>query len=394
MTNWLNKTHVGDCRDVIPRMIADGVQVQTVVTSPPYWGLRDYRVEGQIGLEPTLQEWMTTMVNVFRSVRDVLKSDGTMWLNMGDAYAGSWGAQSRKHAGKHAPNVSALSANQVKAAQIQQSRTGSLSRVPGLKAKDLIGLPWRLAFALQDDGWYLRSDIIWSKPNPMPESITDRPTKAHEYIFLLSKSRRYYYDAAAIREPVGPDTHARMRRARSAGYAPEGGGEVQLGSALGPRENQNRQGVNPKAVGRRIPVGWDTSRGDSGHRDKIGRYKNNGVGFGHGYDEQPKDRVKQNDSFSAAISGDLVDYRNKRSVWIVPTEGFSGGHFATFPQELIKPCVLAGSPAGGIVFDPFMGSGTTAQVATNLGRSFIGIELNPTYIKLHDMRRTTTGMQF
>lgn len=192
----------GDCREMLKTLPDESVHC--VVTSPPYFGLRDYGVDGQIGLEPTPDAFVAEMVAVFREVRRVLRSDGTLWLNLGDSYAGSWGAQSREHAGKHAPNVSALSANQVKAAAIRTSGTGSAARTPGLKPKDLIGIPWRVAFALQADGWWLRQDIIWSKPNPMPESVTDRCTKAHEYIFLLSKSDRYHYDQDAIRhDPTG-----------------------------------------------------------------------------------------------------------------------------------------------------------------------------------------------
>jgi len=195
----MNRCLIGDCRDSMRQMISDSVRVQMCVTSPPYWGLRNYGVQGQIGFEPTVGEYVETVVGVFRLVRELLADDGTLWLNMGDCYAGSWGAQSREHAGKHAPNVSALSANQVKAAQIRNG-AGSLSRTPGLKPKDLIGLPWRVAFALQADGWYLRQDIIWSKPNPMPESVTDRCTKSHEYVFMLSKSKHYFFYAQAIQE--------------------------------------------------------------------------------------------------------------------------------------------------------------------------------------------------
>ncbi len=202
MSGYENRCIVGDCRMVLPDLIAQGVRVQMCVTSPPYWGLRDYGVAGQIGLEPTVQEYVETIVGVFRLVRELLADDGTLWLNMGDCYAGSWGAQSREHAGKHAPNVSALSANQVKAAQLRANGRGSLNRTPGLKPKDLVMMPARVALALQADGWWLRQDIIWHKPNPMPEPVVDRCTKAHEYLFLLSKSERYYFDTAAISEPA------------------------------------------------------------------------------------------------------------------------------------------------------------------------------------------------
>ena len=202
--NWIDHSHRGDCRDLMRAMIADGVRVQTVVTSPPYWGLRSYLPEGhpdkhrEIGQEPTLREFIDTLVGVFDLARELLADDGTLWLNMGDAYAGSWGAQGRTG---QMSDRSVISAQQIAAAQHRNSGTGSRERT-GLKPKDLMGQPWRLAFALQDAGWYLRQDIIWHKPNPMPESVRDRCTKAHEYLFLLSKSERYYFDADAIEEPA------------------------------------------------------------------------------------------------------------------------------------------------------------------------------------------------
>ena len=303
---------LGDCREVLKTLPADSVQ--TVCTSPPYWGLRDYGVDGQIGLEQSLQDWVDQMVAVFREVRRVLRPDGTLWLNLGDAYAGSWGAQSREQAGKHASNVSAISANQVKAAQIRTG-TGSLSRT-GLKPKDMMGQPWRVAFALQDDGWYLRSDVIWSKPNPMPESVEDRPTKSHEYLFLLSRSERYHYDQQAIREPDGGKDHRRH--------------------VVAPIDRQ-QPGVTPH-MGLRLDAG------------------RNGKG------------------------------RNKRSVWTIPTANYGAGHFATFPPALIRPCILAGSRAGDLVLDPFNGAGTTGLVALELGRRYVGIELNPSYVAMTERR--------
>ena len=285
--DWLNKTHVGDCRDLLRKMAIDGVRVQCVVTSPPYWGLRDYGVPGQFGLERTWVRHVARMREVFRCVREVLADDGTLWMNYGDSYASSGGPGWQGKNGQRADRRFTLTRNQVAFRGYRRTARN------GLKPKDLVGMPWRVAFALQDDDWYLRSDIIWHKPNPMPESVTDRPTKAHEYLFLLAKSERYYYDAEAIAE----------------------GG-----------------------------------------------------------------------------SGRSAGKRNRRSVWTVPTQPFSGAHFATFPRTLIEPCILAGSRPGDTVLDPFMGSGTTAQVATDLGRNFIGCELNPDYVRLHDMRRTTQGM--
>ncbi len=314
MKDWLNTTHVGDCRALLKEMAADGVRAQTCITSPPYFGLRDYGVEGQIGLEPTPTEYVERLVEVFRAVRDVLADDGTLWLNLGDSYA-SGGRKTRD------PGQSKL----------HPAFTGEHNAVTrwrpddgDAKPKDLLGIPWRVALALQADGWYLRADIIWHKTNAMPESVTDRPTKAHEYLFLLAKSERYYYDIDAIREPDGGHDHP-----RNVLHAPE-----PTGGLMAPHR---------------------------GIRSLDGR---NGAG------------------------------RNKRSVWTIPTQPFSGAHFATFPRALIEPCILAGCPAGGVVLDPFMGSGTTGQVATDLGRKFIGCELNPAYIELHNMRRTTTGLPF
>lgn len=326
----VNSCYLGDVRDGLRAFAAAGIRAQTCVTSPPYWGLRDYGVPGQLGLEPTIGEYVAGMVEVFALVRDVLAEDGTLWLNLGDSYAGPWGAQSREHAGKHAPNVSALSANQVKAAGIRESGTGSLARTPGLKAKDLCGIPWRVAFALQADGWYLRSDIIWAKPNPMPESVTDRPTKSHEYLFLLAQSERYYFDAASIREDGSAESGERYAYAFGGGMAGRASRET------------SDNGLDRRTV----PIGY---------REYDGK-------------------------------------RNKRSVWTVPTSRYADAHFATFPPALIEPCILAGSRPGDIVLDPFLGSGTTAQVAQDMGRRWIGCELNPEYINLQRKRTAQTGL--
>jgi DNA modification methylase len=318
----LNQTHVGDCRELLPKMAAEGLRVQTCVTSPPYFGLRDYGHAGQIGLEQTPSAYVAELVSVFRLVRDVLADDGTLWLNLGDSYAGSWGAQGRQGKTGQMASRSVISARQIEAHPKKQSNTGSLANLEGLKAKDLMGIPWRVAFALQADGWYLRSDIIWHKPNPMPESVTDRPTKSHEYVFLLSKAERYFYDAAAIKE----------------------------------RDSGESSG--------------------NGFAGRQGTAEYHAASGGEGTDErwQPGEG------------------RNRRSVWTITTKPFSGAHFATFPRELVQPCILAGSRSGDVVLDPFMGSGTTGQVATDLGRQFIGCELNPKYVELHEMRRTTIGM--
>ena len=271
----------------------------TCVTSPPYYNLRDYGAAGQIGNEASVEEYLQSLVSVFREVRRVLRADGTLWVNMGDSYATRSGSQpptntrnSCGHTAKHTPR--------------------------GYKYKDLIGVPWQLAFALRADGWYLRQDIIWNKSNCMPESVRDRCTKSHEYIFLLSKSERYYFDAAAISEPV-TSTKGNARTFR-------GGGAY-----TGGRSHDNSAQVERESHGNR--------------ENQTGR-------------------------------------RNKRDVWTVSTNGFRGAHFAVFPEKLIEPCILAGSPLGGKVLDPFAGSGTTGVVAKRLWRDFIGCEINPDYAQM------------
>jgi len=364
--------------------LADG-SVQCCVTSPPYWGLRDYGVAGQLGLEPTPNEFVANMVRVFREVKRVLREDGTCWVNMGDSYAatgpcgGTWNGSLPE--GQNPGTASAKSA---------QKMMGS--RVPaGLKPKDLVGAPWRLAFALQSDGWYLRSDIIWAKPNPMPESVTDRPTKSHEYLFLLSKSERYFFDADAVREAHQEATFKRF-----------------------PDEN-----CTPPSASRRLGL--------------------------EGY-------PGSNQNFRAKDCVPNPMGRNIRSVWSIPTESYPGSHFATFPRKLVEPCIKAGTSEKGccpvcgspwvrevewervqtrpgvttktnghsadvfgnrdpcrhvrvarttgwrptcghdkppvpcVVLDPFAGSGTTGVVALALGRQFVGLELNPEYIELAKRR--------
>lgn len=290
----MNTCHFGDCRDSMRKLIADGVKVQTCVTSPPYFGLRDYGVDGQLGLEETPEQYIANMVEVFRLVRELLAEDGTCWINIGDSYAANRGYQ--------VPStlMNGQSTNEAQAAGGRSQKATDY----GLKPKDLIGIPWMLAFALRADGWYLRQDIIWQKPNPMPESVTDRCTKSHEYIFLLSKSPKYYFDQESIKEPLAPSSVARLSQDI----------DSQVGS------------------------------------------------------------------------------RNKRSVWEVATQPYSGAHFATFPPALIEPCILAGSRPGDIVFDPFLGSGTTAQVAQTLGRNWIGCELNKDYYPLQKVRTQQMGL--
>jgi site-specific DNA-methyltransferase (cytosine-N4-specific) len=340
MSNWIDQCHFGDCRDTMRAMIADGVKVQTIVTSPPYWGLRDYGVDGQIGHEPTLREFIDTLTGVFELCRELLADDGTAWVNMGDAYANDskWGGST---GGKH---VAALHGD---------SGIGRAKRYTGLKAKDLMGQPWRLAFALQDAGWYLRQDIVWHKPNPMPESVQDRCTKAHEYIFLLTKSSSYYCDMASIRVPASLET------------------KIQSFDTMNfkARDKYKTAGnVNP-------PKGAVAyADGDERHRTKAGLLA-----------YAQKTRADGEVDLSTA---------NRRSVWTIATEAYPGAHFATFPEALVEPCVLAGSRAGDVVFDPFFGSGTTGQVAARLGRKFIGCELNPAYEALQRDRIRERGFEF
>lgn len=317
---------IGDCRERL-RELPDA-SVNCCVTSPPYFGLRDYGVDGQMGLEASPDEFVAGMVAVFREVRRVLRDDGTLWLNIGDSYAneGKWGG----HTGdKHAK-------------ALHCSPIGRNKRHTGLKPKDLIGIPWMLAFALRADGWHLRQDIIWAKPNPMPESVKDRCTKSHEYLFLLSKSPQYFYDSEAIMEGLAAATVVRL--AQDVGG--QRGSNRVPGKTNGPMKAVARKrGIPPRHA--QYPESSDQSGLDQ-------------VGRGEG--------------------------RNKRSVWTVPTKPFSEAHFATFPPALIEPCVFAGSPAGGIVLDPFAGAGTTALVAERAGRSSILIELNPEYAAIAERR--------
>ena len=316
----MNIIEFGDCRETMRRWAAEGIKAQTCVTSPPYFGLRDYGHEGQLGLEQTPEEYIKAMVEVFRCVWDVLEDDGTLWLNLGDSYA--TGTTASRQQGTRGIGA---------ATQGEQDAVPRIGNPPGCKTKDLIGIPWLLAFALRADGWYLRQDIIWHKPNPMPESVTDRCTKAHEYIFLMSKSQKYYYDSKAIAEP-----HKDVSLQR-----------------------------------------W----GSGGEDTKNTKYNK----------EKPETSVGNLRNGSNPLREDGA---NKRSVWTVTTKPYAGAHFAVFPSDLIEPCILAGAPVGGIVLDPFMGSGTTAQVAQNLGRQYIGCELNPDYCQLQNIRTAQQSFGF
>jgi DNA modification methylase len=348
----------GDCRDVLAGMA--GSSVQCCVTSPPYFGLRDYGVDGQMGLEASPDEFIAGMVAVFREVRRILADDGTLWLNIGDSYAGSWGAQSRGNAtgeGKATiTGTSPLSARSI-AAHPAKTGTGSVKNTPGIKAKDLIGIPWMLAFALRADGWYLRQDIIWSKPNPMPESVQDRCTKSHEYLFLLSKGPRYHYDIDAIAEPISTASIARLTQ----------NVEEQAGSDRVPGKTNGAMRAVAKG-------GRNAFRGQGANRDSEGGPAN----------REGRDMREVGSSVT----------RNKRSVWEVATQPFKEAHFATFPPALVEPCILAGCPVGGTVLDPFFGAGTTGMVADRLQRNCIGIELNPAYAEIARNRISSDAGMF
>lgn len=312
----------GDCRAALAQ-IPDGI-AQTCVTSPPYYGLRDYGCDGQIGLEQTPAEYVAQIVAVMREVRRVLRDDGTAWLNLGDSYASDVKGSGGKGKSRLGPNRDLQN--------MDHQRFDPRKFNHDAKPKDLLGIPWRVAFALQDDGWWLRSDIVWSKPNPMPESVTDRPTRAHEYVFLLTKSSRYFYDADAVREPLAVGTAEHFAR-----YS-------------------GREIAAPKATALR-------QSGVGGHRNS-----NGGLG--------------------APANG-----RNARSVWTITPEPYEGAHFATMPPELARRCILAGSRKGDVVLDPFNGAGTTGLVALGHHRRYVGTELNAEYISLtHERLAALDGL--
>jgi DNA modification methylase len=382
----------GDCLEILPMLEANSIQC--VVTSPPYWGLRDYGCAGQLGLEKTPEEYVANLVRVFQEVKRVLRDDGTLWLNLGDSYNGS-------QKGSGGTGIMSAKQNSNKGANYAVGGQPLKMNIEGLKPKDLIGIPWRVAFALQADGWWLRQDIIWAKPNPMPESVTDRCTKSHEYIFLLTKSARYFYDAEAIKEPQADCTTERYKS------------------------------------------GWNGVDDDG----------SNGARTGSAYK-----KMKAGMTMGEAMGGNGM--RNKRSVWTITTKPFKGAHFATFPPEIPEICIKAGTSEKGCcpecgspwerviekkkiprdelpkddpryrpnryhdnkyaneirngyecgmysesitigwrptcthnldpipctVLDPFAGAGTTGMIAEKLDRKFIGIELNPEYAKMGERR--------
>jgi DNA modification methylase len=372
----VNRVILGNCIEVLKTL--DAGSVQCCVTSPPYYGLRDYgtaqwvggdpecnhqyqkggrnpetsakqissagttfsqyekvckrcgalRVDSQIGLEETPEQYVAKLVDVFREVRRVLADDGTLWLNLGDSYASANPCDRRNVIGNGSPD------------EAMKRR----SRLHGdLKEKDLMGIPWMVAFALRADGWYLRSDIIWHKPNPMPESVTDRPTKSHEYIFLLSKSAQYYYDHEAIMEPLAAASVARLSQdvANQTGSTRANGGAKSNGNMKAVYKNLQPDGQQPNSFHVRRAEG---------------------------------------------LPDEMYTARNKRSVWTVTTKPYKEAHFATFPPDLIEPCILAGSREGDTVLDPFNGSGTTGAVSIKHHRNYVGIELNPAYVELTNKR--------
>jgi len=348
---------IGDAPTELKKLKSESVNC--CVTSPPYFGLRDYGVDGQLGLEETPAEYINNLLDVFREVSRVLRDDGTLWLNLGDSYAGNHG-------------------HKQSSGEKSKSNKGSLKndvRIPGpgLKPKDLIGIPWKVAFALQEDGWYLRQDIIWNKPNPMPESVRDRCTKAHEYLFLLSKKPRYYYNYEAIKEPAGEKGNANSFRG---------------GCYVNGNIDNSTMGKRKVSGNQKVPSGWDTGKGSRGSFHKNGRANSFARKTAtEGKPGSPKQHREDREDIE--YSG----MRNKRSVWTVSTKPYKEAHFATFPPDLIEPCILAGCPPDGVVLDCFGGSGTVGEVAKKNGRDFILIELNPKYEPLIDGRLSRVHYQ-
>ena len=396
----------GDCLELLREMPAGSVRC--CVTSPPYWGLRDYGLPpskwsdgwvGCFGLEPTPEMYVAHALEVFREVRRVLADDGTLWLNMGDCYVSSAPGNADRD---HSHGVWGVTRGQQEATAVRRQKRGyrgdrlangrgdhpavlrrktradrdgthagkhtamaalgpmsQPNRVPiaGLKPKDLVGMPWRAAFALQADGWWLRSEIIWAKPNPMPESAKDRPTRSHEQVFMLSKSARYFYDYEGGSEPTAGGAHSR-------------------GKEGSPFDN--------------FPSGWDND--SRGHRLKLGRYRsgNKARKFRVEHGGVAEDLHRGHQAFGVPWNDNGT--RNRRTVWTIPTQPFAGAHFATFPEALVEPCILAGSAPGDLVLDPFAGRGTVGVVSLRHGRRFIGCELSPVYVEL--ARRCIAGPLF
>lgn len=329
----INKIYTGDCLDVLKTF--DDNSIDCCITSPPYWGLRDYGHDGQIGMEETPDVFVENLVSVFSEVKRVLKPEGTLWLNLGDTYSSHKDCKSvadTLRVGGRSEEANVIEKGK------SHSRNSKMLKSVGLKNKDLVGIPWMVAFALRDNGWYLRQDIIWHKPNPMPESVTDRCTKSHEYIFLLAKSAKYYYDHEVIKTKMADSSLSRLAQDV----------ENQVGSDRVPGKTNGKM----KAVGKKN----ETSQIFGSRSGHSGNYF-----FDTGF-------------------------ANKRSVWTVNTMPYSEAHFATFPERLITDMIKAGCPENGIILDPFMGAGTTALVARKLHRNFVGIELNPEYVEIANKR--------
>lgn len=341
---FINKT---TCLNVLSGLPLADKSVNCCVTSPPYWQLRDYGVNGQLGQEKTPEEYISRMVELFREVKRVLKNDGTIWVNIGDSYA----ASSKNRTVVQATMKSNLNGGLGTQAQclVQQTKI-----VSGLKAKDLVGIPWMLAFALRADGWYLRQDIIWAKKNCMPESVTDRCTKSHEYIFMLSKSAKYYYDQEAIKEPSIYDVDGTGTQARKA------------------RQKDNAKSL-PSTERAGIRQFKDATKMEGKHADKQRGHSRRHNGFNDRWD-------------NLTHQEQCTGMRNKRDVWFISPAQFPEAHFATFPEEIPSICIKAGCPIDGVVLDPFMGAGTTGLVARKSNRNFIGFELNPEYIRITEKR--------
>lgn len=339
----------GDCREALEALPAQSAHC--CVTSPPYWGLRDYGAHGQIGREDMPEDYVGALVGVFRAVRRVLRDDGTLWLNLGDSYMGSGrGYGDIGNPCKQNSNKGTLENRQVK--------PPGLVKHPGIKPKDMVGTPWRVAFALQEDGWYLRSEIIWHKPNPMPESVADRPTTAHERIFLLSKEPQYYYDYDAIREKLAESSIER------------------LAQDVDGQEGSHRANGGTKTNGtmKAVCFGGEKGRNYTPEPDD--------PNFRGGTDQWGREYVPKD------------GMRNKRTVWEIANMPFKEAHFAVYPPKLIEPCILAGCPRGGMVIDPFFGAGTTGLVADRLQRHCTGIEINPAYIAIAAKRLKEEGGMF
>ena len=334
IADYLNRIINIDCKSGISNLTDNSIDC--VVTSPPYFGLRDYGISEQIGLEETPDLYIEKLLQIFSEVYRVLKKEGTFWLNIGDSYAGSGHGYLSEIKDKQATNKGSLCFRNRPPAPVPK----------GLKAKDLIGIPWMLAFALRESGWYLRQDIIWNKTNPMPESVRDRCTKSHEYIFLLTKSKKYYFNYEAILEPAAFDGRKDTMMKGSQKYA------------------ENYTGLNQQSF---------ASKGHERCPNKIRGYatKEGNIGLPASYH---------------GINIQTYPARNKRDVWTLSTKPLKEAHFASYPPELILPCILAGCPEQGIVLDPFMGSGTTAIVAKQNNRNYIGFELNPEYVSIAEKR--------